>query len=75
MIEDDCEECIDEWGANHRPHVDLWTSATGTRLLACEDALTPDGPVPLEINPPADRPVDAAPLYDPTTNRCLSIRP
>ena len=70
VMEDDCAECIAEWGADHRPHVDLWTGPAGSRLLACEEALTPPGPVPLEINPPADRPVDLRPLYDTATDRC-----
>jgi 3D (Asp-Asp-Asp) domain-containing protein len=75
VMEDDCEDCIAEWGANRRPHVDLWTAAAGARLPACEEALTPDAPVPLEINPPADRPVDPRPLYDPAADRCLSGGP
>jgi hypothetical protein len=72
VMEDDCAECIDEWGADRRPHVDLWLGASGTSLPACEEALTPDGRVPLEINPPADRPVDPDALYDPATDRCRS---
>jgi len=70
VMEDDCAECISEWGASHHPHVDLWTGPAGSRLLACEEALTPPGPVPLEINPPADHPVDLRPLYDAATDRC-----
>jgi hypothetical protein len=70
VMEDDCDECITDWGAGHRPHVDLWTAPAGTALLTCEDSLTPPGQVPLEINPPADRPVDPRPLYDAATNRC-----
>jgi hypothetical protein len=69
-MEDDCAECISEWGASNHPHVDLWTGPAGSRLLACEEALTPPGPVPLEINPPADHPVDLRPLYDTATDRC-----
>jgi len=72
VMEDDCEDCITEWGASRRPHVDLWLGAAGNGLLACEEKLTPAGRVPLEINPPADRPVDPAPLYDPATGRCGS---
>jgi hypothetical protein len=75
VMEDDCEECIDEWGADHHPHVDLWTGATGSKLLACENTLTPDDPVALEINPPSDRPVDLRPLYDPATNTCWAPAP
>jgi hypothetical protein len=70
VMEDDCDDCIAEWGANRRPHMDFWIAPAGTGLLACEEALTPAGPVPLEINPPADRPVDLRPLYDAATNRC-----
>ncbi len=72
VMEDDCDECIAEWGASHHPHIDLWTAAAGSGLLACEEALTPAGPAPVEINPPADRPVDPRPLYDASTNRCWS---
>jgi hypothetical protein len=75
VMEDDCEDCITEWGADHRPHVDLWMAATGATLPACEAALTPAAPVPLEIKPPADRPVDLRPLDDPTSGRCWSAGP
>jgi hypothetical protein len=75
VTEDDCEECISEWGRNRHPHVDLWSGASGTGLLPCEDALTPDDPQPLEIDPPSDRPVDPGPLYDPADNRCWAAGP
>jgi 3D (Asp-Asp-Asp) domain-containing protein len=70
VMEDDCEDCIAEWGAHRRPHIDLWMAATGSTLPACEQTLTPDAPVPVEINPPAGRPVDTRPLYDPATGSC-----
>lgn len=70
VMEDDCAECISDWGASRRPHVDLWTGPSGPALLRCEETLTPDAPRPLEINPPADRPVDPRPLYNGTTNAC-----
>jgi hypothetical protein len=48
-----------------RPRINLWTSAsTDKRVLACEEALTPDGLVSVQINPPSDRPVDPRPLFD-----------
>jgi hypothetical protein len=70
-MEDDCAECIDDWKATKRPRVDLWTSATtDRRVLACEEALTPDGLVSVQINPPPDRPVDPRPLFD--AGHCLT---
>jgi hypothetical protein len=69
VMEDDCDSCISEWAAGHRPHVDLWTASAGSGLLACEEALTPSREVALQINPPPDRPVDPRPLYD-TAGRC-----
>jgi hypothetical protein len=70
VMEDDCDECISDWGGHHRGHVDLWTAPSGSGLLACEQSLTPAGPEPLEINPPSVRPVDLRPLYDAASNRC-----
>lgn len=70
VMEDDCDSCISEWAARHRPHVDLWTAQAGSGLLACEEALTPSREVPLQINPPPDRPVDPRPLYDSAAGRC-----
>ncbi len=65
VMEDECDTCIEEWRAERRPHIDLWVSpADDERVLACEDALTPERPVPVEINPPTGRPVDPRPLYD-----------
>ncbi|HTK65039.1 MAG TPA: hypothetical protein VL595_21810 [Pseudonocardia sp.] len=65
VMEDECAECIDDWKASKRPRIDLWTSATtDKRVLACEEKLTPDGLVSVEINPPADHPVDTRPLFD-----------
>jgi hypothetical protein len=63
VMEDDCAECDSDWSAGHHPHVDLWMAPAGAGLIACEEQLTPDAPVALEVNPPADRPVDPRPLY------------
>jgi hypothetical protein len=76
VMEDDCAECIDDWSGNRTPHVDLWMSNTPDPAVQnCEAALTPDNPDTIIVNPPADLPVDAKPLYaggrysDPTTRR------
>ncbi len=64
VMEDECGPCIEEWGASMRPHVALWIpGGTDRSVTRCEDALTPDRPVPIEINPPAGRPVDTRPLF------------
>lgn len=65
VMEDDCEECINEWGASRHPHLDLWMGAIGgADLLACEDTLTPTGLTTVEVNPGVDRPVDPRPLFN-----------
>jgi hypothetical protein len=63
-MEDDCASCIDEWESSERPHIDLWAGDySGDDFLACQNALTPDGTVMVEVNPPPGRPVDTSPLY------------
>lgn len=65
VMEDDCAGCIADWGSHRTPHIDLWTgNHSGNDFLACENALTPDGRVTVEVNPPPGRPVDTRPLYD-----------
>jgi hypothetical protein len=74
VMEDDCAECIQDWSASKKPHLDLWMSATGgADLLRCEDALTPDDPAPVRVNPPADLPVDPRALF--AGGHCLDIAP
>jgi hypothetical protein len=64
VMEDLCETCVARWDSTRTPHIDLWVGAgTDARVLACEEALTPDGPVAVEVDPPRDRPVDTTPLY------------
>jgi 3D (Asp-Asp-Asp) domain-containing protein len=65
VMEDDCAQCITDWRSSRTPHIDLWTGDyQGSALLACENALTPDGLVPVELNPPPGRPVDPRPLFN-----------
>jgi hypothetical protein len=67
VMEDECAECINDWTTTKRPRIKLWTAAsTDERVLACEERLTPNRVVTVEINPTPDRPVDPRPLYDPT---------
>jgi hypothetical protein len=65
VMEDDCAQCITDWRSSRKPHIDLWTGDfPGSALLACENALTPDGLVAVEVNPPPGRPVDPRPLFN-----------
>ena len=65
VMEDDCAQCIADWRSSRTPHIDLWTGDyQGSALLACENALTPDGRVAVEVNPPPGRPVDPRPLFN-----------
>jgi hypothetical protein len=65
VMEDDCAQCITDWRSSRTPHIDLWTgNFAGRGIIACEDALTPDGRVPVEVNPPPGRPVNTSPLYN-----------
>ena len=69
VMEDDCATCTDEWNKGHA-HIDLWTAPAGAAVQACEQALTPEAPVLLEVNPPPGRPVDTRPLYNASTGAC-----
>jgi len=66
VMEDDCADCIAEWEHSRTAHIDIWTGMSGPGLQACEQALTPDAPVPIEVNPPSGRPTDPRPLYTPS---------
>ncbi len=64
VMEDNCAGCVSDWEQSRTPHIDLWTGdASGSAFLACENALTPDGLVTVELNPPPGRRVDARPLW------------
>ena len=70
VMEDDCASCIETWGSTGAHHIDLWTgAATDSGVTACQHALTPEGQVTVEIDPPPGRPVDTRPLYD--DGQCL----
>jgi 3D (Asp-Asp-Asp) domain-containing protein len=64
VMEDDCAACINDWRSARTAHIDLWTgNFTGAAIIRCEEALTPDGRVSVEVDPPPSRPVDPRPLY------------
>ena len=61
-----CLDCIEQWEHRRVAHVDVWAGMSGPGLHICEQALTPDAPVPIEVNPPPERPTDPRPLYTPS---------
>jgi hypothetical protein len=71
IMEDTCAQCTSDWSAGKR-HIDVWMnsdSTNGSKLLSCQYAWTRDA-VDVELSPPADRPVDTTPLFDPKTGVC-----
>jgi hypothetical protein len=65
VMEDLCASCVQEWDAGRTFHIDLWSgAATDSGVTACQEALTPDGRVTVELDPPPGRPVDTAPFYE-----------
>jgi hypothetical protein len=71
VMEDLCETCIARWNTTGEPQLDLWVGpAVDPGVVACEENLTPDRPVEVEIGPPSGRPVDTTPLY--TEGHCIT---
>ncbi|MBN9112690.1 MAG: hypothetical protein J0I34_28350 [Pseudonocardia sp.] len=71
VMEDDCAECISDWGGSKVPHLDLFMpNGNDDSVTACQEQLTPAGRVTVELNPPAGRAVSSGPLY--SGGRCFS---
>lgn len=65
VMEDLCASCVQEWDASRTVHIDLWSgAATDSGVTACQEALTPDGRVTVELDPPPGRAVDTTPFYE-----------
>jgi len=73
IMEDDCEECINDW-KKKKYHIDCWigppTLTSGPELIACEDALTTDSE-PIIMNANNGHPVDTTSLFNGTTQVCF----
>jgi 3D (Asp-Asp-Asp) domain-containing protein len=69
IVEDECANC-------DKDQIDVWMNSdqncSDDVILACENTLTPAGPVEVEINPPAGQSTVSAPLFD--TNTCTCSR-
>ncbi len=75
VMEDDCAECDTDWMTSQKWHIDLWMNSNAgentNALLACEDQWTRSS-TSVEVDPPSDRLVTTAPLFDPSANVCRS---
>ncbi|GAY12871.1 hypothetical protein TOK_1421 [Pseudonocardia sp. N23] len=64
VMEDDCEQCISDWGGSRTPHIDLYMpNGDDSSVTACQHQLTPAGRVTVELGAPAGRPVSSTPLW------------
>uniref|UniRef100_A0A6B2LHI1 LysM domain-containing protein n=1 Tax=Arcella intermedia TaxID=1963864 RepID=A0A6B2LHI1_9EUKA len=75
IMEDDCEECINDWKNNQQWHFDLWMgpdTLSPSSLVACENALTVDSDG-VWLKAPAGLPVDPTPLY--SNGNCIIYAP
>jgi hypothetical protein len=71
IMEDGCAECSSDWSSG-KWHIDIWMNTNGSNTsqeISCEDSWTRSS-TQIEINPPPNRPVTTAPLFDTTTAVC-----
>jgi hypothetical protein len=70
-MEDYCAQCTTDWSSGKR-HIDIWMNSNGSntaKLQSCQYSWTRPS-MPIEINPPKDREVTTAPLFDTSTAVC-----
>jgi hypothetical protein len=71
IMEDRCAACVSDWNRGER-HIDVWMNSTASNASAlrdCQRAFTRSS-AEVELDPPGNRPVDSAPLFDPATGSC-----
>jgi hypothetical protein len=75
IMEDECVACVSDWQTSNKYHFDFWMNTNATcneaDSLSCEDKWTKDSTT-VEINPPSGRQVDTTPIFNTSTNVCLS---
>lgn len=71
IMEDFCESCSNSWKSSKLYHVDVWmdSNSTPTGAIDCMGTWTKTS-IPVEVNPPNNRTVNAAPLFDLSTGLC-----
>jgi len=78
IMEDECQECIQDWNKKQKYHFDLWMgpdiATPGPYLITCEDAMTLSK-VNVEINPPNNYQVSSKELFNSTNNACYLPNP
>jgi hypothetical protein len=69
IMEDTCAQCEIDWKSGKR-HIDIWMNSNSSNgVLQCEDNWTRTS-AQVEVNPPSNRAVTTAPLYDTSTGVC-----
>eukprot|EP01084_Bolivina_argentea_P233471 393225_1 len=78
IMEDDCEECDEDWITRKKWHMDLWMGpdfvTNGSKIIACEDALTKSR-TNVIINPSKNLTVNTKPLFNGNTLECWQPNP
>ena len=77
IMDDECQECEDDWRRNKIYHVDLWLgpdhmARSYTRLVPCENELSEPGETSATLDPPRNLPVDQTPFYDAKKDECMN---
>jgi len=75
IMDDECEECEEDWNRDHKYHTDLWLGPdhmkkSYTRLVGCENAMT-TGDLSATLNPPRNMYVDTTSFYDADNDKCM----
>ncbi|KAE8373939.1 hypothetical protein BDV26DRAFT_270983 [Aspergillus bertholletiae] len=75
-FEDTCEECTSDYD-DGKLHIDIWTGPTtsngGSKLLSCEDSLTPDASQIVVTSPPDSLTVNTGALFSSGTCHTSNI--
>eukprot|EP00483_Globobulimina_turgida_P000302 UN00302 len=78
IMEDDCEECDEDWNRNEKWHFDLWMGpdalTAGPNLITCEDAMTKEK-TQVIIDPDEGLTVNTKPLFNGNTLECWMPNP
>merc|ERR1712228_146838 len=78
LMEDDCQECDQDWITRKKWHFDLWMGpdalTNGSALIECEDYLT-KSKTNVIVNPPKNLTVNTKPLFNGNTLECWLPNP
>lgn len=72
IMEDSCADCTSDWNKGVT-HIDIWMNSNANfkkQVLACEDKYTENN-MTVIVNPPSNETVNATPLFNTSTGKCL----